>query len=137
MMHVYRLTVIAGSITTTTGFIIAQLIPHAIARAFTSDTQLIDMAAYALRINVAIFPIVGFQIVTSSFFQSVGMAKTAIFLSLLRQVLILIPALFILPRIFGLYGIWAAAPTSDLIASIITFTVLQIQLKRFKPNRQL
>ncbi|MBP1639098.1 MAG: family efflux transporter [Bacteroidetes bacterium] len=137
MMHVYRLTVIAGTITTTIGFIIAQLIPHSIARAFTSNQQLIDMAANALRINMAIFPIVGFQIVTSSFFQSVGMAKTAIFLSLLRQVLVLIPALFILPHIFGLYGIWAAAPTSDLIASIITFTVLQIQMKKFKRNRPL
>jgi putative MATE family efflux protein len=135
MIHVYRLTVIAGTITTTVGFIIAQLIPHAIARAFTTNPQLIDMAANALRINMIVFPIVGFQIVTSNLFQSIGMAKTAIFLSLLRQVLILIPALFILPRIFGLYGIWAAAPTSDLIASIITFAVLQIQIKKFKRSR--
>ncbi|MDP4203471.1 MAG: MATE family efflux transporter, partial [Bacteroidota bacterium] len=73
--------------------------------------------------------------VTSSFFQSVGMAKTAIFLSLLRQVLVMIPALFILPRLFGLYGIWAAGPTSDLIASIITFAVLQMQMQKIKRNR--
>ncbi|GAT61586.1 MATE family efflux transporter [Paludibacter jiangxiensis] len=135
MLHVYKLTVIAGTTTTTIGFIIAQLIPHSIARAFTSNPQLIDIAAHALRINMAIFPIVGFQIVTSSFFQSVGMAKTAIFLSLLRQVLVMIPALFILPRLFGLYGIWAAGPTSDLIASIITFAVLQMQMQKIKRNR--
>jgi putative efflux protein, MATE family len=132
MLNVYKLTVIAGTITTTIGFLCAELIPHAIARAFTTDSQLIDMAANGLRINMAIFPIIGFQIVTTNFFQSVGLAKIAIILSLLRQALILIPALFILPHFFGLNGIWAAGPVSDLAASIITFGVLQLQIRKFK-----
>lgn len=132
MMQVYKLTVIAGCITTTIGFLCAQLIPHQIARAFTTDPELIRMAANGMRINMIAFLIVGFQIVTTNFFQSVGMAKTAIFLSLLRQTILLIPALLILPRFFGLDGIWAAGPTSDVIAIIITYCVLQAQMKKFK-----
>ena len=135
MLHVYKLTVIAGTVTTTIGFLCAELIPHAIARAFTTDPRLIDMAANGLRINMVIFPIIGFQIVTTNFFQSVGLAKIAIFLSLLRQALILIPMLFILPHFFGLNGIWAAGPTSDMIASIITFSVLQVQMQKFKKKK--
>ncbi len=73
-----------------------------------------------MRIYLAMFPIVGFQVVSSNYFQATGRPKHAMLLSLSRQVLVLIPALIILPKIYGLTGVWLAGPISDLIASIIT-----------------
>jgi Na+-driven multidrug efflux pump len=108
----------------------AQFIPHLLASAFTSNTQLINLAAMGLRINMFMFPIVGFQIVTSSLFQSIGKAKISAFMSLSRQVIFLIPMLIIIPRFVGLPGVWAAGPAADLIASITTFFILRWQLKK-------
>ena len=78
------------------------------------------------------FPIIGFQMVTSNFFQSIGMAKKAIILSLSRQVMILIPLLLILPLFWGADGIWFSMPISDLAASIIAAIMLYRQFKLFK-----
>ena len=81
---------------------------------------------------VLFFPIVGFQMVTSNFFQSIGMASKAIFLSITRQVLILIPCLLILPRYFGQTGVWVSMPVSDLIASLISAGMLWWQFRLFR-----
>jgi len=78
------------------------------------------------------FPIVGFQIVTASFFQSIGIAKISIFLSLTRQVIFLIPALLFLPLFFGLKGVWLSGPLADVSSSILTFFVLRWQIKLIK-----
>ena len=74
-----------------------------------------------MRIVLAMFPLVGFQIVTASFFQSIGRARISVFLSLTRQMLLLIPALFVLPELWGLNGVWLAMPASDLSASVPHF----------------
>lgn len=78
------------------------------------------------------FPIIGFQMVTSNFFQSIGMAGKAIFLSLSRQLLILLPCLLILPRFFGEWGVWYSMPVSDILASLIAATMLVSQFRKFK-----
>ena len=78
------------------------------------------------------FPIFGFQMVTSNFFQSIGMAGKAIFLSLTRQMLILLPCLLILPQFFGVEGVWYSMPVSDLLASLIALMMLVMQFRKFK-----
>ena len=97
---------------------------------------MIDIAAHGLTITVLVFPIVGFQMVTSNFFQSIGMASKAIFLSLTRQLLILVPALLILPNFFGLSGVWYSMPLSDLISSIIAACMLWWQFNYFKKHSE-
>ena len=82
----------------TLGFLLCQLVPSWIVRMFTSDGELISAASYGLHIVFAVFPIVGFQMVATNFFLSIGMSKKAIFLSLTRQMLFLIPCLILLPR---------------------------------------
>jgi len=77
---------------------------------------------------------VGFQMVASNFFQSIGKPGKAIFMSLSRQVVFLLPALFILPNIFGVKGIWYSIPLADLLASMITAYLLFHQLKKSKLN---
>lgn len=130
--QVMKLTVIAATIVTTTGFLVGELIPGLAVSAFTTDHTLTDMAEHGLRVVVMFFPVIGFQMVTSNFFQSIGMARKAIILSLSRQVLILIPCLLILPLFFGVEGIWFSMPTSDITASIIAAIMLYKQFKRFK-----
>ena len=78
------------------------------------------------------FPLVGFQMVSSSFFQSIGMAGKAIFLSLTRQLIFLLPCLLILPHYWGTDGVWGSIPVADFIASITTGLMLGWQLKKFK-----
>ena len=126
--QVMKITVIAATIVTTTGFLVGELIPELVAKAFTTDQTLIDLSARGLRITVMFFPIM----VTSNFFQSIGMAKKAIILSLSRQVMILIPLLLILPLFWGADGIWFSMPISDLAASIIAAIMLYRQFKLFK-----
>ena len=100
------------------GFIIAELFPYQIARAFVNDSEMISIIIRGMRINMMVFYLVGFQIVVSNFFQAIGKAKIAIFLSITRQLLFLVPFLFILPYLFQLDGVWASAAASDLAATI-------------------
>ena len=85
-----------------------------------------------MRIVFIFFPIIGFQMVTSNFFQSIGMAGKSIFLSLSRQVLVLIPLLLVLPAFYKEKGIWYSMPISDLVASFIAFFMLSYQMRVFK-----
>lgn len=130
VISVFKYTVIAATCVTTAGFLLAELVPHLLAGAFTSNDQLIGLAVTGLRIDLMMFPIAGFQIVATTFFQSIGMAKISVFMSLSRQVIFLIPALLILPHFMGLSGVWAAAPVADLISSVITFFLYRWQLKK-------
>ena len=108
------------------------LIPELVVSIFTSDEELIAISARGLRVVVMFFPIIGFQMVTSNFFQSIGMASKAIFLSLTRQMLFLLPALIILPRFFGAAGVWDSMPFSDLLASLVALVMLVRQFRKFK-----
>lgn len=125
-------TIVAATLVTTFGFLVGMLMPELAVSIFTTDEELIRLAAKGLRITVVFFPIIGFQMVTSNFFQSIGMASKAIFLSISRQVLILIPCLLILPRYYGQFGVWVSMPVSDITASLIAGSMLVWQMKKLK-----
>lgn len=125
-------TIVAATFVTTFGFLVGMLMPELAVSIFTTDEELIRLAAKGLRITVVFFPIIGFQMVTSNFFQSIGMASKAIFLSISRQVLILIPCLLILPRYYGQFGVWVSMPVSDISASLIAGSMLVWQMKKLK-----
>ena len=116
----------------TVGFLLCQLFPTLIVNMFTTDDELVKPAVFGLHIVFAVFPIVGFQMVATNFFLSIGMSKKAIFLSLTRQMLFLIPCLIVLPRFFGTLGVWISMPVADTIATIVTAIVLVNQFKQFK-----
>jgi len=132
LQEVLRQTIIIATVITTTGFLIGELIPETVVKMFTGDENLIRLSVYGLRVSVLIFPIIGAQIVIANFFQSIGMAGKAIFLSLIRQVLVLIPCLLILPNFFGEAGVWYSLPISDLIACIVSTYMIIIQIRKFK-----
>lgn len=127
-----KLTILAATGVTSFMFLIAEIFPRLIASAFTGSEQLIGLAAAGMRLNLLMFPLVGFQMVTSSFFQSIGKAKFSIFLSLTRQVIFLIPALFILPHYLKLNGVWLAGPAADFSSALLTFIILRWQIKKLK-----
>lgn len=118
----------------TAGFLLCQLFPSVIVRLFTSDEELIGAAVFGLHIVFAVFPIVGFQMVATNFFLSIGMSKKAIFLSLTRQMLFLIPFLLVMPRFYGTLGVWISMPMADTVATVVTALVLVNQFRQFKKH---
>ena len=132
--EVLKLAIWGATAITTFTFLVGELIPELTVSIFTTDEGLISRAAEGFRIAVLVFPIVGFQMVTSNFFQSIGMANKAIFLSLTRQLLFLLPCLIILPRFMGATGIWWSMPISDLTASIVAAVLLYKQFQAFKKS---
>ena len=131
---VLRLTIIYATAVTTFGFLVGMLVPDLVVGIFTSDAELTELSVTGLRITVMFFPIIGFQMVTSNFFQSIGMAGKAIFLSLTRQMLILLPCLLVLPQFFGVAGVWYSMPVSDLLASLIALVMLVCQFRKFRTS---
>lgn len=134
---VMKLTVLLATAVMTVGFLISEIFPHAVASAFTTDEDLINIVVPGLRIVMIFFPIIGFQMVASTFFQSIGMAGKAIFMSLTRQVLFLLPCLLILPSIFGIKGVWYSMPAADLLASIIAAYLLVSQYRNSYAKQQI
>ena len=116
----------------TTGFLLCQLFPSMIVRMFTTYPELIAAAVSGLHIVFAVFPIVGFQMVATNFFLSIGMSKKAIFLSLTRQLLFLVPCLLILPPWLGTLGVWISIPIADATATAVTAVVLINQFRKFR-----
>lgn len=111
------------------GFLLGELFPRAVAGAFTTDPRLIAQAVRGMRLTFIIFPFVGYQMVTSSFFQSIGRARISLFLAFSRQVIFLIPFLVILPIHFGVDGVWVSEPVADLIAFLIAFLLMRKPLR--------
>ena len=132
LMKVLKLATIAATIIMSTGWLIAMTMPHLLARIFTSDPVLIKMAMGAIRINMLVFFIVGFQMVVTNFFQCIGKVKISIFLSLSRQLLFLLPLLYVFPLLFGVDGVWYALPTSDFIASVVAAVIMVLYMRKFK-----
>lgn len=133
---VLKITILWGMLITTLGFVIGNFFPHWAVKAFTTDQTLIDLSVEGLKIITIFFPIVGFQIVSSNFFQSIGFAKKAIFLSLTRQLLFLLPCLLYLPTVYGLKGIWYSFPTADFVATFISATMLFHQIRTFNKEHK-
>lgn len=119
------------------GFIVCVLLATPVASAFTNDKELLKEAAHALRVMNLVVPIIGFQMITIGFFQSIGKAGISIFLSLTRQLLFLVPLLLILPNFFGLEGIWYSVPIADGTAAITAAIVLIYHMRKFKMRGKL
>ena len=129
--------VISLGIKVTTGlcilaFIILYGFADFIASIFTTEIELIEMTIPALRIIVLMLPIIGYQVVAAGVYQSMGKAKSAFFISILRQVVILIPLLLILPIFFQLEGVWYAFPIADLLSGIVIAYVLYLENKKLR-----
>jgi len=125
-----KLAAFAATTITTIGFILTRIFPSQLILLFNrTDKGLLDFGTRAISIYLVFLPIIGFQIISANYFQAVGKPKHAAFLSLSRQVLILIPALLILPLFFGLDGLLIAGPVSDLTSSVITGIFLMRELK--------
>jgi putative MATE family efflux protein len=121
---VLKLTIMLATGVMTAGFLICELFPHAVASAFTTENELKEIVVPGIRIFMLLFPLVGFQMVASNFFQSIGLAGKAIFMTLSRQVLFLLPSLFILPLMWGINGVWLSIPFSDFLASMVAAYLL-------------
>lgn len=113
---VFKYSVLYATIVMTISFVLCEFMPAPLIRMFTQDARLIELAEEGMRIIVLVNPIIGFQIVVGHFFQSIGMPKKSIFLSLSRQLLFLIPMLLILPNFFGTKGVWMSMPAADALS---------------------
>jgi putative MATE family efflux protein len=120
-----------ATLVATGGWLICMLIPGLVISIFNSDNMELRQAGImGLRIYCAVLPVIGFQIIASSYFQAIGKAKLATFLSLLRQIIVLLPLILLLPRFWGVEGVWIANPVSDLVAAIITFIFFRNELRK-------
>jgi len=138
VIRVFSLTAYAATGITTLVFLLGELCPSLMVQIFTHDEVLVQEATYAMRIIACAFFVVGFQAVTGNLFTSLGMAKKAIFLSLSRQVLLLVPLAILMPLIpvngqpWGIDGVWWSMPLSDTGAAILATWLLVRQLRYFK-----
>ena len=132
VIKVLKYTMFCGVSVAIIGFLVAQVTPEFIVRMFTTAAVLVALAVHGMHAVLLVFPVNGFQMVSTSFFQSIGMAGKAIFLSLTRQLLFLLPFLYFLPKFWGTDGIWYSFPFADMLAFCVTGTMLWRQLKKFK-----
>ena len=132
LMSVLRIAMITATIIVATGWTIAMTIPNLLARIFTDDPTLSTLAMTAIRLNMMVFFVVGFQMVVTNFFQCIGKVKISIFLSLSRQLLFLLPLLYVFPLIFGVKGVWYAIPTSDFTAATVAAIIMSVYMRKFK-----
>ena len=124
-----KVGIISATLVCIVGAIMIQTVPQVFINFITKDEQIREMGVVGIRRFMLVMPLIGFQIISANFFQAIGKAKKALILSLLRQVIFLIPLLLILPRFFGLMGIWSAAPVADTLATVATALVLYFELK--------
>ncbi len=133
----FWLAVGAGSVITFAGWVGGLTIPEYIARAFVSDWDLARFTGHALRSSMLFFWVVGFQIVSTTYFQSTGKIGLSIFLSLIRQVIFFIPLLLWLPGRMGIDGVWSAFYISDIFSTIVTVILIWFamrELRRLSPK---
>lgn len=114
------LAIAAASVVVGTGYGITRLFPEAIIRLFNQDPELVDFGGRMLTIWFLFLPVTGFQIIAASYFQAIGKVPSAMFLTLTRQVILLIPAILLFPRFFGLEGLLHAAPFADFFSALLT-----------------
>ena len=127
--EVYWLCVKWATLVSLVAFIIFEVFPGPAAGMFTNDPELRGLAVHGMRLMNCLFPIIGFQIISTNLFQCLGMVKKSVFLSLSRQLIFLLPALYLLPLAFGIEGVWLSYPVSDVLAFTCT-VILIIRLIR-------
>lgn len=128
-----KLAITSGICIASVGFIAVEFFPNLLFKAFSANVpDLITLGSHGIRIDLMFLPIIGYQIVASNYFQAIGKAKISIFLSFLRQVIVLIPIILILPKFLGLNGLWLSQPIADIVAAIITTYFLIKDMKTLK-----
>jgi Na+-driven multidrug efflux pump len=127
-----KLSLITTTVIATFGWLIIELFPFAIISVFTGDAEIIEKGATIMRIVISMIPVIGIQIVGAALFQALGKAVPSLILALLRQVLLFIPLVIILPRVLGLglMGIWIAYPAADILSVVLTVLFLRGELKK-------
>lgn len=135
LTRAYWLACGVATAVTTVGMCVGLAWPGQIARAFTSDAELISATVHALRHTLLAFWLVGFQVISTTLFQAIGKGGKAVFLGLTRQVLFLIPLMLWLPRMLGVDGIWYSFPVSDVLATLVTAALVMWQLRRLRAPR--
>lgn len=124
----WNIGIFAATIIATVAFGVVELFPGAIIRLFNNDNaDLYRIGVRGLRIFVLMLPFIGFQVICSNYFQSIGKAKISLFLTLLRQVIILLPLLLFFSRLWGIDGIWAAGAVSDFISTCVVYLFFRIE----------
>ena len=129
--EVFRQSAIIGTAVTTLCFVTGVFFPRTVCGIFTHDEQLLDLSAHALKLLTILFPIVGYQMIGTNFFQSLGMVNKSIILSLSRQILFLLPLLYLLPLKLGADGVWLSFPISDMAATILTAILMGRLFSKF------
>ncbi|WP_273413699.1 MATE family efflux transporter [Prevotella aurantiaca] len=136
MMQVVKLSIITATCIMFIGWSLAMFAPYYCVRLFTKDPELIQRSIKAISIIMMMYPFIGCQMVITNFFQCIGKVKVSIFLSLSRQLLFLLPLLVIFPNFYNVNGVWAAIPTSDFIAVVVSITIMTIYLRRLKKEQK-
>ena len=142
MLKALKYTTICASVVTTIAFLIGILFPNEVASAFVdsssgvTDKAMVDVVAQGLGIAMLLFPLVGFQIVAGGFFQYIGRAPLAMFLSTTRQLLFLLPLLLILTPEYGAIGAWVAMPIADAASVIVAGTLIILQVRKFRQKER-
>jgi Na+-driven multidrug efflux pump len=131
-----RKGIICGLCITTSGWILTETLPDTISNLFTTDPQMIEIAREGFRVYFICYPVVGVQIVIQNFFQSIGKPKVSIFLSLTRQLIFLLPLLWIMPPMFGITGVWASMTGSDVLAFLLAVGTLWYSMHRHNKELQ-
>lgn len=136
MLKVFKQTALWATGVTTLLFLLAEIVPMGMISIFSKDEALLELAVPGIRIVCMVFFLNGFQMVAGNFFTSIGMAKKAIFLSLTRQVLYLIPLVILFSRLWGINGVWLSLPVSDFLAFLTSIVMVTIQVKKFIVQHQ-
>ncbi len=118
------------------GWTVSMLFPRQIARVFTTDPTLIEMSARGIKLNMLVFFVVGSQAVITNFFQCIGKVKVSIFLSLSRQLILLIPMAYLMPLWWGLDGVWLSMAASDFGSFAMTIPLLWVFVSRLKASQK-
>ncbi|MBW9152678.1 MATE family efflux transporter [Clostridium estertheticum] len=133
VFKILKLAIIFGTCIAVIGFIVVQLFANQLITIFVGNNpELIKLGAHGLRIDLIVLPILGFQILGASYFQAINEAKTSMVLSVLRQVIVLIPIILILPLFLELDGLWFSQPCADLIATALTAFFLVRSIKKLR-----
>lgn len=131
-----RITLVASTIIFIVGSLVVQLDPQLLVGMFNKDPQLMSITVNGLKKYLFALPIIGVSIVGTNYIQSTGNAKMAMILSLLRQVIVLIPMVLILPKFFDLNGVWFAQPTADIVSSVLTGIVLLKEIRKYPQTQE-
>ncbi len=132
MFRCLWLTIACSTAILLVGWGLSMAFPRQIARIFTTDETLLELSARGIVIDMMVFFIVGSQAVITNFFQCLGKVKISIFLSLSRQLILLLPMAYVFPMFWGLDGVWYSMPVSDFGSFAMTIPILMWYMKKLR-----